>query len=637
MAICALMLALAPQLQGQSNGMDDMLFSIGDQSVTADEFEYVYRKNNPTKKDDFSRESVEEYLDLYINFKLKVKEARELRIDTLPGVMSELERYRQQLVKSYYDKAVTDKLAESAYDRMLVEVETNHIMATVTPGAKPEDTLAAYNKIQAARAKVLKGADFATVAKEVSDDPTAKENGGYIGFVTGLQIPDNALEDAIFDTKEGAVSEIFRSRYGYHIVKPGERRRASGKVKVAHMLFKIEEGKADDETALDKANTVREMLGNGADWDSLASVYSEDKSTAAKGGVLQEFGVGKMVAPFETAAFALKAEGDISEPVKTQYGYHVIQLREKVPLQGYDEAKPDILRRLQRSGRYEDARNAYIRNAQKEMGYDSSSAALEVFRTSIDSSILVNTWRARKASNRDQMLFKLGAREYSVGEFAAHVERSQRAFRDRDMKVKVDRLYDQFLEEMTIEFALSTRDENFRRLLQEYRDGILLFELTEEKVWQKAMQDSTGLASFYVENSGNYIWEERVDASILTLTDASLAKKIKKSLKKNEPETVAADYEALTVVRGLYLPGQNAKIDAAGKEPGLKGESETHDESRTMIYIHGVVAPTTKSLDEAKGYVISDYQEHLEELWVAELREKYPVKISGSALDAMIR
>jgi len=631
---------------GAGDGPGAVLFEVGNEKVTLDEFEYVYRKNNPTKQNDYSRASLEEYLELYINFKLKVKEARTLRIDTLPAVQSELDRYRKQLVKSYFDKAVTDGLTADAYDRMLLEVDAHHIMVSVQPGAAPADTLAAWNKIVAIQQRLNKGEDFATLAAAVSEDPSAKENKGNIGYVTGLQIPDARFEDALFNTPKGKVAGPVRTRYGYHLVKPGERRSNRGTVQVAHLLIKFpkEAGAESREVALKRATELREQIRNGASFDSLVALHSEDKGTAPKGGLLEPFGTGKMVGAFEEASFALKNPGDVSEPVETTYGFHLIKLVERTPLGGYDDMKAEVLRRLQRAGRYDEARARYIRQAQRTYGFSENPKVLEAFQASLDSSILVNTWRAAKAQNRSAVLFTLGDSPYTVEDFAQHVERSQRAYRDQDIAAKLNRLYQQYVEDNTVEYALGRKDEAFRRLLQEYRDGILLFELTEEKVWQQAMRDTVGLQNFYEQSRGSYLWGERVEAIVYTIQDAKTAKKVRKSLQAGaSAEEISAKYNTadsknvVSTERGLYLPEQNSFVDEAGRNVGLSGDLTNESGNTVIVQVLRLLNEEPKTLDEAKGYVISDYQEYLEDRWVEELRAKYPVVVHQEVFQSMIR
>lgn len=633
---------------GGSNGVDAsaVLFRVGNEPVTLDEFEYVYRKNNPNQKDDFSREALEEYLELYINFKLKVKEARSLRIDTLPGVRSELDRYRRQLVKSYFDKAVTDGMAEAAYDRMVVEVDANHIMVEVQPTASPEDTAKAWKRIQSIRKRLMDGADFAELAKAESDDPSSEENGGNIGYMAGLYVPDQSFEDALFETPRGRISKVVRTRFGYHVVKPGARRDNRGKVQVAHILLKVEENEGEEAFAgaREQAEALKDSLDAGVSWESLVSRYSGDKSTVRRGGMLEPFGSNQMVDAFEEAAFALEEEGQVSEPVRTQYGYHLIKLIGKQPLGGFDDTKADIMRRLQRAGRYDEARERFVRNAQKQYGFQENDSAYMAFRAAVDSGLVINTWRARNMNQRNAALFTLGNTAFTTGQFADQVESGQRAFRERDIAAKLRRLYDQFVEESTIEYALGRRDEAFRRLLQEYRDGILLFELTEEKVWQEAMRDSVGLVAFHAEHADDYRWDERVEATTFTIADAKTAKKVRKMASKGAtPGEVREKYnkdgeQTVLTETALYLPGQNELVDAAGKVSGtLTANTDTEMGEVRFVRINRVVPPTNKTLDEAKGYVISDYQEYLEKEWVKELRAKYPVKVNEAVFEGLVR
>lgn len=633
---------------GSQNGIgedEETLFTVGGEPVSKEEFEYVYRKNNPAKQNDYSKASLEEYLDLYINFKLKVKEARTLQIDTIDAVQQELERYRQQLVKSYFDKEVSDQLLANAYDRMREEIQVYHIMMSAAPNASPDDTMSTLNRMKEVRQGLVAGYDWDETAKDVSHDSNTKNDGGYLGYMTSLQIPDEKFEDVIYSTKKGEISPVFRTQYGYHIVKTGARRPASGTVQVAHLLIKTPNNpnKEQVEAAQSKAKMIYDQIMAGASFDSLARAMSDDKGTAPKAGVLPAFGTGKMLPEFETAAFALKEAGDISKPVKTAYGFHIIKLIDKTPLASFDDMKADLTRKLQRSGRTDKARTEYIASSKLKYNFVQYAPALQKFKAGIDSAILINTWRARKAVNKNEVLFRLNDREYTVKDFAEHVQRGQRAFRERSINEKVDRLYDQFVEEMVIEYALGKKYEDFRRLLKEYRDGILLFELTEEKVWQKAMQDTTGLDAFYDGHKGDYMWGERTDATVYTISDQVIAKKIRKSLKKGmDPEAIKNKYnkaglDVVSVKEGVFAEGQQPLVDKVGKKVGLSEDFLNDDGTVAIVNINKIVAPTSKTLAEAKGYVISDYQEYLEKLWVKELRAKYPVDVNKQVFNNMIK
>jgi peptidyl-prolyl cis-trans isomerase SurA len=437
-----------------------------------------------------------------------------------------------------------------------------------------------------------------------------------------------------------------RTRYGYHLLKPGVRRGNRGTVTVAHLLVKVPEQPTEEqrEAARKRALELREQIAAGMSFDSLVRTESDDKSTAARGGLLEPFGTGKMIGAFEDAAFALGAPGDFSEPVETPYGFHIIRLVERSQFPGYEEMKGEVLRLLQRSGRYDEARRAFVRDAHASFGLQERPEVLKVFTASVDSSMLVNTWRARYATNASDTLLLLGGTPFLIQDFAEHVQRSQRAFREQDIAAKVDRLYAQYLEDNTIEYALGRRDDAFRRLLQEYRDGILLFELTEEKVWQQAMRDTVGLQAFHETRRDNYRWDERADAVIYTIQDAKTAKKVRKSLEKGADEAaISAQYNksgAQSVVRserGLFLAGTNALVDESGRQPGIGPNLSNESGNTVLVQVLDVLPPSPKTLDEARGYVISDYQEFLEKQWVAELRERYPVVVHQGVLQAMIQ
>lgn len=636
---------IASSVFSQTSG-NEVLFTVAGQPVTKSEFLYVYQKNNPNKKNDFSKASLQEYLNLYENFKLKVMEAKAEQVDTTAKVREELEKYGDQLIKSNFDKEVMDAAVMKHYERMKTDRQVRHIMIAVNVDAKPEDTAIAYMKIKAAEDKLKKGDDFATVASDVSTDPNAKESGGMLGWITAYSIPDMNFEDAVYNTPVGKTSGIIRSKYGYHLVKVEGERPASGQVKVAHILIKPKSvNNAPDYTvAKTKADSIYRLIkGNSITFEDAVKKFSEDQITQSKDGALEMFGVGKMVAPFESTAFALKNINDISEPVKTQFGYHIIKLLDKKPIATFDDAKADIKTKIERSDEYKNLKAQYVAKAKAQYSYQEFAENKAELMSKLDSTFINNNWKMYKAASLNKPLFTIGKSAFTQKDMASYIELNQKASRDKDIAVKFNKLFAQASEQFIIEYALSAKSEDFSRLMQEYRDGIPLFALLEQKVWTAAAKDSIGLEKYYDAHKSEYMWDERVDATIYHVKDEATAKEVRKLISKNTADSVIINkfivdsVETVSIENNLFLAGQNSNVDKLNKKPGIGENILGADGTVSFVKINKVVPAQPKTLKEARGYVISGYQDYLEQQWIAELRQKYPVKVDEKVFNSMVK
>jgi len=627
---------------GKAKGGDDVLFTVNGQPVSKDEFLYVYKKNNPGKETDFSRESLQEYLDLYVNFKLKVTEARAIKIDTTEKVREELQKYGDQLIKSNFDKEVLDPAAKKAYDRLQKERLVYHVMIK---SDAVKDSAEAIKKLNDARDRVMKGEDFSKVAAEVSTDTSNKKDPGLVGWVTANQIPDMDFENTVFNTKVGGVSPVFKTKFGYHFLKVTQERPAQGMVTVEHILIKTAKNAsaADIAKAKLKIDSIYALLQAGAEFDELAIQYSEDKSSAANGGRIEPFSTGKMVMPFQEAAFALKNPGDYSAPVQTAFGWHLIKLVEKKPIGTYDEMKDDLKVKIERSAEYKNLRTQFVEAAKKKYNFSENTAAVNEFVATLDSSFVKNNWTMTKATGLNKTVFTIDRNNFTQNDLASYIEINQRSSRDRDIRTKFDKMYAQIQEQMIIEHDLAERNIDFKRLMQEYRDGIPLFALLEQKVWSMAAKDSVGLEKYYQEHKNDYMWDERVDASIYTVTDPTVAKEVRKMADKNASDKEIMELynndstTIVTITSNLYLKGQNSNVDKLNKKTGMGEDILNADGSVTFVRVNKVVPPAPKTLKEARGYVISSYQDFLEKKWIEELHQKYPVKIDDAVFNSMVK
>ena len=629
------------------NNKDGVLMTIGGTKVTVSEFENVYHKNN-TKEASGDSKSLNEYIDLFVNFKLKVKEAEGLGLDTAKSFKDELSGYRKQLAQPYLtDKDVNEKLLKQTYDRLQEDVHASHILVKVAEGALPNDTLEAYNKILKIRARILKGEDFNKVASEkgISDDPSAKDNGGDLGYFTSMQMVYQ-FESAAYNTKVGDISMPVRTRYGYHIIKVVDRRKAQGEVLVAHIMVKITANLTKDDSinAITKINEIYTKLKAGAKFDELAQQFSDDKASAKKGGELPWFGTGKMPAEFEKTAFDLKNKGDYSEPMRTKYGWHIVKLIDKRGLASFEDMKTDLKAKVSKDSRSQVGRTSLIAKAKVENKFKENLKNRDEFYKIMDTTLYEGRWDATKADAFKKVLFNFKDKVFTQKDFASYIASHQSKRPKTDFKMIVNQLYNQYVDEMVIENEEAHLDQKypeFKALMQEYRDGILLFELTDEKVWSKAVKDTLGAKAFYETNKSNYMWDERVEASVYTCLDDKIAKRVNAFLKKKKSEKdILAEINKdsqlnLQVETRTFNKGENEFVDKNWNPGTTKDLVSEKDKKSIIVVTSKLLKPEIKSYVDSKGLVTADYQNFLEKEWVESLKKKYTVSIDKSVLSSV--
>ncbi len=626
----------------------EVLFTIGGQPVYLSEFAYVYNKNNVDDKNGYTKESLNDYLDLYIKFRLKVKEAENLGMDTLSSLSVELETYRKQLSKQYlYDREVSEKLLEEAYERSKLEVNASHILIGIDEPGLPADTLKAYKTAVQLRNRILKGEDFAELAKKYSKDPSAQTNGGNIGYFTVLQTV-YPFETVAYETKKGDISMPVRTRFGYHLVKVNDAREAQGEITVAHILLKIPTG-ADKEgieqVRLQAENIYNLALKGEQTFDELVALYSDDKTTKNKAGLLPPFGTGRMVEEFELAAFNLKKDGDLAKPVQTDYGFHIIKRISKKAQPTFEEAKGELKKKIERDSRSEIAKSKLLDGIKLEYNYKENIKARQELFKLIGEKLPEGKFVWEDKSALTKVLFSIGDKTYTQADFVTYLESKQKKKRADAAQVVFDQYFDIYQEEMLMayeESQLERKYPDFKNLMREYRDGILLFDLTDKKVWSRAVKDTTGLTAFYEGVKGKYMYPERVKATIYTIADAKTAEKVKKYMAKKGAAATLAKYNknGATIVstsEGTFEKGQNALADATGWKIGLGNLTTAADGSSKFVDVTELLTPAPKPLQEVKGFVVSEYQDFLEKKWIEELQQRYPVVVYNSVLESMYK
>ncbi len=623
---------------------DPVLVNVAGQNITRSEFERVYYKNN-NKGTANDEKSIRDYMELFINYKLKVKEAESLKMDTSAAFKDELTGYRKQLAQPYLtDKDVNDNLVKEAYNRLQNDVRASHILIKLSSDALPKDTLAAYNRIMKIREKIVKGADFEKMARDSSEDPSAKENGGDLGYFTGLQMV-YPFETAAYNTKPGQVSMPVRTRFGYHIIKVSDIRPAVGEIHTAHIMIKV--NKTDNDSlqkeAKRKIDEIYAKFKAGEKFDDLAKQYSDDKGSAVNGGVLPWFGTGKMVPEYEKASFALLKDNDVSAPVKSAYGWHIIKRIEKRGIASFDEKKNELKNQIMRDSRNEMGRASLVAKIKKENNFKEFVANKEDYIKSLDTTLADGTYNDSSALKKTKPLFNLAGKEYTQFDFAAYLAKHQTKRKDITSQAIAYSQYENFVTDACIaleESQLDRKYPDFKALMDEYRDGILLFDLTDKMVWSKAVKDTTGLEQFYEKNKNNYMWGERLDAVIYTCKDAAVAKEARKMIKKKKSDSeIAATLNKdsslnINIKDSKYAKGDNEIIDKLEWKTGLSADMNNNNQV-VFVDVKSILAAQPKKLDEARGLITADYQNFLEKSWITELRKKYSYSVNEDVLKSM--
>jgi peptidyl-prolyl cis-trans isomerase SurA len=625
---------------------DPVLLEINGKPVTKSEFLQIYLKNNNDPK--YDKVSLDEYLELFKKFKLKVAEAEALGYDTIPKLKKELDGYRKQLALPYLiDSAKNEALVKEAYDRTKNEIRASHILIRLESNASPADTLSAYNRIMSLKKRIENGEAFENVAKgkNGSDDPSAANNGGDVGFFTAFQMV-YPFEDMAYNTPVNTISEPFRTRFGYHILKVTDKRAARGTIKTAHIMVAVSKdaSKDDIQAAEKKINELHDKLKAGENFEALASDHSDDPSTSNKGGVLPQFGTGtttRMVPVFEDAAFNLKNDGDFSMPVRTEYGFHIIKRLEWKDVQAFAEMKKELQGRVNKDERSKKTQDSFVSKLKNEYGYkDYSKKALKWFIKNIDSTYYVGKWNADKLKS-NKPVFTLGKEKFTQQQFADYMEVNFRNVRKDDAKVVIKQQFLAWEKEAILtseEGKLAGKHPEFKALVNEYHDGILLYEIMTDKVWNKAMKDTTGLREFFNSNRSKYMWGNRVDAVVYECLNMDIANEVTKMLKndtinsKHVLDKINKDSELNLRVRTnkfdkestSFLKGRDLKI-GLNKAFDLDGKFY-------LIKVSELLDPKEKEFSEAKGAATSDYQNFLEKNWLEELAKKHAIKINYDVL-----
>lgn len=625
-------------VKGQSVNKD-VLFTVDNEPVYASEFLRVYNKNLDLVQDE-SQKDVDEYLKLFTNYKLKLKEARRLELHEKPSYKREFSSYKKQLAKNYItDSKVTDELVKEAYERMSYELNANHILIKVDENASPQDSLAAYNKITKLRDRALKEG-FEKVRAEVHDGHTVY--GEKLGYFAGFKMVYK-FESVAYNTNVGDVSKPFRTRFGYHIVNVLDKRESRGERTVAHIM--VIENKSDSlaEKPEVRIQDIYKKLNQGEAFESLAKQFSDDKNSAPKGGMLKAFSGGQIRAKeFEDIAFALENVDDVSEPFKTDYGWHIVKLHNKKSVPSFEAMKPELVEKVKQDSRSKLIDESLTKKLKTKYNISAKQPNLDYFISILNDDYFKRTWKLPEDFKGNQPLVKIGDKQFTYNDFGVFLTNSQRnATKKESIESLVSKKYYSFLNDSLVKYQednLEFENEDYAHIVAEYRDGLLLFDLMETTIWNTAKTDSTAIEQFYESNRANYIKPKRVDAVVASSAKQKILKKVSKLLIKNmELDQIKSLVNSNDKVDVIFTSGvMNAEHQALPKGFDFKkGISKIHqyNDAFVVVNVKAVLRQEQKTLEEAKGAVISDYQNYKEENWLKDLRGKYKIEVNQDVLE----
>lgn len=628
-----------------ASAQTDTLFTVAGDPVSTEEFSYVFNKNRDIGKD-IDPKTPREYLDLYIHFKLKVHEAESLGMDTASTFKREFGQYRAQLARPYLtDKAADEAVLEQAYERMLMDVHAAHIMIDLPANALPEDTARVYNQLMNYRKEILNGQNFDKMARSVSTDTYSAQQGGDLGWFTVFNMV-YPFENAAYSLPPGEISKPIRTQYGYHLVKVIERRPARYKVDAAHILALVKNAGDQEEVqkAYQRMEEIYSKLEAGEDFATLAQQYSDDKTSASKGGDLPTFGMRDMLPEFEETVYSLK-DGEYSKVFRTKIGWHIVKLKRKYPVPSFDQVRAELEDKIRRDSRSNVSHDVFVQRLKRDYNLKINSKNLTSAIKSVNENFLSNNWKYEGGKKYNKVVASFANVEITQDDFLKYLMEVQpRVKSEGDVNTTVFGIWNEYINRRVLNYEdshLADKYPAFRYLVREYREGILLFDLTKDKVWDKAVRDTTGLEAYHKAHADKYQWQERRKFVRFKVTDEKIAKKVAKDAKKGKSAAeIVAKYNkesqlVVLVDSATAELGSEEAIFALPAESGVYGPT-ANGNGFNVVKIEQILPAGPKTLTEARGMVISDYQKKLEEDWIAELKGKFEVKINEKTFDALL-
>ena len=618
------------------------ILTINGNKVYKSEFEQIYWKNKKEKL--ATKEDLDEYIDLFINFKLKVLAAEKLGLDTMNKFINELNGYKIQLEKPYLiDTAINEALIKEAYFRTINEIEASHIMIKVSPTSSPLDTLKAWKTIDSI-SKVLANtkSSFGELAEELSHCPSGKMDKGNLGYFNAFKMV-YPFENAAYNTTIGKVSPIVRTRFGYHLVKPHNLRKAKGRVKAAHIMIVCDSKKQSDcNNAKEKIHAIYSSIMNGESFEEIAKESSNDRKSAQKGGELGWISSGGNVYPsFENAVFNLIANNEISKPFQTPNGWHIVKRLDFEDVKSYEDLRYELKNKIQKDARAQKTRSSFINSL--KITY----ALKETFDPKTVQNILANKYfdsieirKNTRPKSIDKVIVDFAENQFTYKDFIVFLSNTSKQLGKYKSDIKlISEKYNQFLNLNLIEYEktqLPLKYPDFKALLKEYRDGILLFDISDQMIWSKAIKDTSGLKLFYEKNQDTWKYPNRAKTEIYTTHDKKTAKKIYKLLSKKigyDSIQKIVNQDNLNVKLNKKTLDEFNDFNMSYNElsEGITKPIKVN-EKFIILNVYEKLDSRNKLLYEAEGIIVSAYQNHLEKEWIKKLRSENEITVNYDAL-----
>ncbi len=637
-----LSMLLMPVFCMAQNVNNKVLITVDGNKIEAGEFIRMYKKSI----DPGNTLDIDSYLHQFIAFKLKVADALREGFDTTRSFRNELNGYRNQLAQNYLtDNQSKEKLLLKAYQRSLTEINAWHILVALPQETSPEDTLKAWQKAIDIRERIIKGEPFESVARGTSDDKSVKINGGNLGYFSVFQMI-MPFEDAAYSLKTGTLSMPVRTPFGYHIIKITDKRPAKGRIKVAHIMKAVPPGTDEKQAKLasEEINKIYDLLQQGASFTELAKKYSDHKESSVKGGELDWFGTGEIISNFSEAAFGLTDTGKYTRPVHTIYGWHIIKLLDKKAPGSFEESRSFLESKINQSYLNSISKKSFVEKLKKEYNFQINQEAYDWFVRNTDTLIIQGLKRYDRSTMPDFNLYSFANQSITTNEFANYIEKRGSMVITKDSLVFINSSIDTRASDHLINYEnsiLENKYPDFRYLMNEFRDGMLLFEISGNKVWNRISNDSSGLRKYYEENKNNWLTRKGIEAKIYTLKSSDgeqlLSSAFNKLLQKSDMDELLLkkfnkkNDTLLTVKEGTWFKGDDPEIDKLEWIAGA--HSFSRDGFPSIILIKTVLEPVPLKFDEVKGEVMTGYQEFLENEWDRQLNKKYSVKIDDLVLN----
>lgn len=612
---------------------DSILVHIDGQPETLQDFERLFSKNTGIMNDS-DQDPLDQNIQLYIDYKLKLREAKEQGLDTLHSIQKKYEVRKSQLADKYLlDTKVSQALLKEAYHRTKYERDISYILIKVPDNASPEDTLKAYNKALTFKSKVEAGGDFETLAQKYSEDPSVKTNKGHFGWLSAFQTV-YPFENAAYNTKVGELSDPFRSAYGYHLLRVNAEQESRGTLRISQIMIKFKKGE-NREKAEDRINKIYKKLKNGASFEDMAHQYSDDENTAKIGGRMKPFTRGDIQSPtFDKIAFSLTEENPLSEPVKSKTGWHILKFISATPIGSFDQEKKGIRDRIKRNSRSKLVKDSLYVQLEKKYSQTITSPGLDYFTSKLGDNFLE---LAAKDLPQKAMVQTEKESSFTYTDFFTLLEKSQKYRRIRLTPSLLDELFKEHKKQALYEYEknhLAEKCPTYTHDIADFKNELMVYELMQKNVWNKA-EDTLGLENFYSTHKEDYKTSPKYAVTIISSDRKKTIRKARKALQKGiASKEIEAQYPEVMVVSDTLAEGHTQLPQNIKKSPGISKihyQNGVYMVAETLAYYPS----RTASFNAVKGKVTNDYQIYLEKDFIASLHKKYKVELNDTLIETL--